>query len=153
MSLPPSVVRFNRDGIQYTSSVDRCQYTIKELTRAALRDVGKMLARKANQMAQKTLKGMKKNKRVRGRTSTFGYWARKIECDLQFGAKVGTWYSTEQELGSSKMPKLAIMHTVTMDSIADIVEIESKYLSGLEDEAEALRLIESEDDYVGGEDD
>lgn len=151
MSLPKSVIRFDKNGVQYTSSCDRAQYTIRELTRAALRDVGKYLCRKANSEAMK-LPGMKKSKRVRGKSSTFQYWVRKQEGDLQFGCKHGTWYGEQQELGSSNQPKRAIMTHVTNDNIAEIIKIESQYLSALEDEAEALNLIESEDDYTGGED-
>lgn len=152
MSVPKSVIRLNKNGVQYVSSCDRVQYTIRELTRAALRDVGKFLCRQANMEAQK-LRGMKKNLRVRGRTSTFQYWARKKECDLQFGCKHGTWYGEQQELGTSKQPKRAIMTNVTEKNIAEIVKIESQYLSGLEDEAKALSMIESENDYEGGADD
>ena len=41
MPLPPSVTRVTKDGLKIVSNVDRCAYTIRELTRAALRDVGK----------------------------------------------------------------------------------------------------------------
>lgn len=152
MGMPKSVIRFNKDGVQYVSSVEKTQYTIEELTRAALRDVGKFLCRMANTEAQK-LRGMKRSKRVRGSSSTFQYWARKKECDLQFGCKHGTWYGEQQELGTSKQPRRAIMHTVTMNNIPEIVKIESQYLSALEDEAAALELIDSEDDYQGGGED
>lgn len=151
MAIPKSVVKFNKNGVQYVSSVERTQYTIRELTRAALRDVGKFLCREANKEAQK-LPGMRKNKRVRGKSSTFQYWARKIECDLQFGCKHGTWYGEQQELGTKNQPKRAIMTNVTESNIAEIVKIESQYLSALESEAEALALIESEGDYTGGAD-
>ncbi len=53
MAVPKSVVRFKKNGVEYTSSVDRVNYTIVELTRAALRDVGKYLARTANSKAMK----------------------------------------------------------------------------------------------------
>ena len=151
MGLPKSVVRFNKDGVQYVSSCDKAQYTIRELTRAALRDVGKFIARRCNDAAMK-LPGLKKSVRVRGRTSVFGYWARKIECDLQVGIKWNTWYGVKQELGTSKMPRLCILKNTTYDNVAEIIKIESQYLSALEDEAKALSLID-EDDYQGGADD
>lgn len=47
------------------------------------------------------------------------------------------------------MPKKAFIRNTVYDNIPKIVEIESKYLSGLEDEAAALAMIESEDDYEG----
>lgn len=154
MSVPKSVVRFRRNGIEYTSSVDRAAYTLLELTRAALRDVGKYLARTANSTAMK-LPGLKKSRRVRGRTSTFLYnvpWAKTGLPHLEVGVTHDTWYGVEQELGSSEQPKRQILRTSVQENIAQIVEIESRYLSALEDETKALRLI-SEEEYSGGGDD
>ena len=154
MSVPKSVVKINKNGVQYTSSVDRASYTILELTRAALRDVGKFLARTANSKAMK-LPGLKKSRRVRGRSSTFLYnvpWAKSGLPHLEVGVKHGTWYGEQQELGSSNQPKRQILRNSAHDNIAQIIEIESQYLSALEDEAKALRLI-SEEEYSGGGED
>lgn len=154
MSVPKSVIRFKNGNVEYTSSVDKASYTILELTRAALRDVGKFIARKANEAASK-LPGLKKSRRVRGRTSTFLYnvpWAKTGLPHLEVGVTHNTWYGEEQELGSSKQPKRQILRKSTHDNIAQIIEIESQYLSALEDEARALRLI-SEEEYSGGGDD
>lgn len=153
MSVPKSVVRFRKGGVEYTSSVDRASYTILELTRAALRDAGKFIVRKANTEAMK-LQGLKKSRRVRGRSSTFLYnvpWAKTGLPHLEVGVKHGTWYGEQQELGTSKQPKRSILRNAAHDNIAQIIEIESQYLSALEDEAKALRLI-SEEEYSGGED-
>ena len=100
MSLPKSVVKFSKNGVTYTSSVDKASYLITELTRAALRDVGRYISRTANSAAMK-LPGMAKSKRVRGKTSAFQYWVRKKEGDLQVGIKHDTWYGVAQELGSA----------------------------------------------------
>lgn len=154
MSVPKSVVRFSKNGVEYVSSVDRASYTILELTRAALRDVGKFLARTANTKAMK-LKGLKKSRRVRGRTSTFLYnvpWAKSGLPHLEVGVTHGTWYGEQQELGTSKQPKRGILRNSAYENIAKIVEIESQYLSALENEADALRRI-SEQEYSGGGDD
>lgn len=154
MSVPKSVMKINKKGVQYTSSVDRASYTILELTRAALRDVGKFLARTANTKAMK-LKGLKKSRRVRGRTSTFLYnvpWVKTGLPHLEVGVTHGTWYGEQQELGTSKQPKRGILRNSAYENIAKIVEIESQYLSALEDEAAALRRI-SEQEYSGGGDD
>jgi len=154
MSMPPSVTRIKKDGVEYVSSVDRCSYTIRELTRAALRDVGKFVCITANKAAQKLYyNSLRKSKRVRGSKGAFQYWARAKECDLQVGIKHGTWYGTEQELGSSKMKKHGILRNTVYDNIPKIIEIESKYLSALEDEARSLALISGEKEYKGGGDD
>ena len=155
MSVPKSVVRLSKDGVTYTSSVDRASYTILELTRAALRDVGKYVARTANSEGMK-LKGLKKSRRVRGRTSTFRYivpWAKEGLPHLEVGVTHNTWYGVEQELGTSNQPKRQILRNSVHDNIAQIIEIESQYLSALEDEAKALNLISEEEYQGGGEDD
>ena len=154
MSVPKSVVRFKKGNIEYTSNVDFACYTIVELTRAAMRDVGKFLARTANEAAMK-LPGLKKSRRVRGRTSTFLYnvpWAKTGLPHLEVGVTHDTWYGVEQETGSSSQPKRSILKNAAQLNIAKIVEIESKYLSALEDEARALSLID-EGEYSGGGDD
>ena len=153
MPLPPSVTRVTKDGLKIVSNVDRCAYTIRELTRAALRDVGKYVCITSNKAAQKLYhNSMKKSKRVRGSKGAFQYWARKNEGDLLVGIKHGTWYGTEQELGSGKMKKHGILTNAVQDNIRDIIRIESQYLSALEDEARALALIGDEEYQGGGED-
>ena len=152
LSIPKSVVKIRKNGVEYTSCVDRAKYTMRELTRAALRDVGRYISRSCNTEAMK-LPGLKHSRRTRGKTSAFQFWVRKQETDLQVGIKNDTWYGTEQELGDSKQPKRGILRNTTNNNIPQIVEIESRYLSALENEAEALRLIESEGDYRGGGDD
>ena len=152
MSVPRSVVKFKKGTVEYTSSVDFAKYAIQELTRAALRDVGRFVSRSSNSAAMR-LHGLKKSRRVRGKTSAFQFWVRKQETDLQVGIKHGTWYGVAQELGDSKMQKLGILRNTTYDNIPTIVEIESKYLSALESEAAALAMIGSEGDYQGGGED
>lgn len=141
------------------SSVDRCAYTIKELTIAALRDVGKYICIMCNREAQKLYHGsMKHSKRVMGLRKTFQYWARKREMDLQVGITHDSWYGVQQELGGSgnrnrgpnSMKKKGILANTVYDHIPEIIKIESQYLSALEDEAEALALI-SEREREGGD--
>ena len=150
MSIPPTVTRTTKDGLIITSSVDRCIYTIKELSRAALRDVGKFVCIKSNMAAQKLFYGSLgngKSKRAKGlKKNAFQYWARKRECDLQVAVTHETWYGIRQELGTNKMKKKGILTNAVYENIPDIVKIESQYLSALEDEAKALSLI-SEKDY------
>lgn len=153
MPVPKSVVKFSKDGVTYTSNVDFASYSIVELTRAALRDVGKYLTRMSNQKAQK-LPGLKKSRRVRGSTSTFRYnvpWAKKGLPHLEVGVTHGTWYGVEQEMGTHRQPKREILKKSAYENLATIVEIESQYLTALKDEAKALRLIK-EKEYSGGED-
>ena len=101
------------------------------------------------------LHGLSKSRRVRGRSSTFLYkvpWASSGLPHLEVGVTHDTWYGVEQELGSSNMPKLGILRNSVHDNIAQIIVIESQYLSALNSEAAALSKI-SEREYGGGEDD
>lgn len=149
MSVPPSVTKIKKDGVEYISSVDRCSYTMKELCRAALRDVGKFVCKRFRQSYYSHFK------RKKGNVGRFTqYWVKHKYEDypsLQVGVKPNAFYGGFQELGSSKQPKMGLLSNAVQDNIAEIVKIESQYLSALEDEAEALSLI-SDDDYEGNGD-
>lgn len=149
MPIPKSVTKTSRDGnVVYTQSVDRVNYTIRELTRAALRDVGKFVCK------QFRINYYARFKKHSGRVGKFTqYWVKHKQKDieLQVGIKPNGFYGGFQELGSSKQPKLGLLTQAAQDNIAKIVEIESQYLSALESEARALSLI-SEEEYEGGAD-
>lgn len=147
MSIPPSVTKITKDRIEFTSNVDRVSYTMKELCRAALRDVGKFVCKRFRQSYYNHFK------RIKGRVGKYTqYWVKYKQQDspnLQVGVKPGAFYGGFQELGSSKTPRLGLLSSAVQDNIAEIIKIESQYLSALKDEAEALALI-SEEDYEGG---
>ena len=158
MPIPKSVTRQIGDsGLKIVDSVDRCQYTINELCRAALRDVGKYMVITANKKAQKLHGGgLKKTHRVKGTRHSFQYWVRKntglkMLPDLQVGIKHDTWYGVNQEFGTKKMKKKGILMTSATENIANIVKIEAQYLSAMESEAAALTKI-NEGEYTGQED-
>lgn len=157
MPMPKSVTRQIGDsGLKIIDNVDQCQYTINELCRAALRDVGKYVVITTNKKAQK-LPGMSKSKRVRGTRRAFQYWVRKNIGlrewpDLQIGIIHDTWYGVNQELGTKKMKKKGFLMSSVSENIPNIIKIESQYLSALSDDAKALSLI-NENEYVGQEDD
>ncbi|MDC4241952.1 hypothetical protein NE398_17600 [Clostridium tertium] len=146
MSVPKSVIKIKKGNIEYISSVDRVQYTIAELSRAALRDVGKFICNKFRNGYYGLFRRKKGNV---GRYTQ--YWVRRKECDLQVGIKPNAFYGGFQELGSSKSKKYGLLQKTVSESIPEIVAIESKYLSALEDEASALSMIE-EEEYEGGAD-
>ena len=138
MPIPKSVTKISKDGIKFVSSVDRVNYTINELSRAALRDVAKFLRKEMLNKLRK-LPGMKKHKRIYSSTQ---YWVRKQEADLQIGFKHNAWYGAKQELGDDKQPRRNILRDTVHENVPKIIEIESKYLSSLEDEARALALLD-----------
>ena len=142
MPVPKSVTKVTKDGIKYTSSVDRVKYTLVELQRAALRDTAKLL-RKRMIAKLKKLPGLKKAKRPYSSTQ---YWVRKKETDLQIGFKHDTWYGVLQELGTKNQPKRDILRGTTLESIDDIMKVQGAYLSAINEENRALGLI-SEQEY------
>ena len=148
MPLPKSNMKINKKGIQYTSNIDQASYTIKELSRAALRDVSRMIRYKVIAKLR-TLPGMRKGKRAK---NVVGSWLRKREGDLQLGmgnTKKGTsgetWYGIKGELGTSNQPKRGFLKETVMENIGEIKKIESQYLSAISGE-DAQRLIDESEE-------
>ena len=148
MSTPKSVVKVKKNGVEYTSNVDAAEYYIYELSRAALRDVGKFIRTKWRENYYNHFKKHSGDagkavsyKVISGKSTQFP----RVQVGLKAG-KVDGFYAYFQEFGSSKTKRLGILTDTVESNIATIVEIESKYLSGLEDEAKALALI-SEEEY------
>lgn len=149
MSVPKSVTKVTKDGVEFTSNVDKVNYTMKELCRAALRDVGKFVCKRFRQSYYATFR------RKSGRVGRFTqYFVKHKQEDLpilEVGLKRNAFYGGFQEVGSSRTKKLGLLTSAVEENIPEIVKIESQYLSALEDEASALALI-SEEEYEGGED-
>ena len=143
MSMPKSNMKINRKGVRYISNIDRASYTIKELSRAALRDVARLIKYNIRQEFNK-LPGMRKQtSRFKG---AYQHWLRKKEGDLQIGIKHNTWYGVNQELGSKNQPKRDFIRNAVYKNIDEIRKIEGQYLSAIEDENNALRLINEEEE-------
>ena len=146
MSVPKSVTKVSKDGsVKFTSNVDAVKYTLEELTRGALRDVGKFVAK------QYRINFYQRHPKIKGGVGKgASYWARKKEKDLQVGLGrkgVGFW-AGYFELGSAekKIPREDILRNVVYDNIPTIIEIESKYLSELNKDKPSLAGL-SEEDY------
>lgn len=150
----PSPMKFKKDGVEFTSSVDRCNYTIRELTRAALRDVGRYVVRQCTRKARR-LEGLGHTRYIQKR---FQFWVRKREGDLLVGIHNvmknknpgETWYGMDQELGLNGQPKRAFLQTSVYENIRTIRDIEAQYLSAIEDEQQALALIDEEETFGDG---
>lgn len=154
MSAPKSVVKIKKGNVEYTSNVDFASYNIFELSRAAMRDVGKFLATTMRSKARK-LPGSVRDKFVRYKTGGIIF---KVPFDpnglphVEVGTTEDSWYTEEHENGSSEQPRRGIIKDTAYMNLAKIIEIESKYLSAMEDDAKALSLI-NEKEYSGGGDD
>lgn len=146
MAMPRSVTRINKNGVKFTENVDKAQYTITELTRAALRDSAKFIRRKMNDEVRK-LPGMRRSRRPYRSNQ---YWVRRWENDLQIGFKHSTWYGVEQELGTNGQPARNILRNSVYDNIDQIRIIQGQYLSAIEDENRAKSLID-ENEYISPE--
>lgn len=148
MSVPKSVTKINKNGVTYTSNVDAAQYYIFELNRAALRDVGKFVKRTFRDSYYSIFK---RHTGLGGKAPKYKVYSNKdtkyprVEIGLEHshrGNSVDGFYAFFQEFGTSKTPKLRLLTSSVEDNIPKIIEIESKYLSALNDEAEALALID-----------
>ena len=150
MSMPKSVTKINKDGVTFTESVDRANYLITELTRAAMKDVAKYVLRivRANVRAISS-----QTKKMRYAGMRYQYWVRKQELDLQLGIEntakgaESAWWADQSELGTGNQPKRGFLRSAVYDNIDMIRKIEAQYLSAIEDEINAEALCdESEND-------
>lgn len=136
MSLPKSV-KITKNGVEIISNVDRIQYTLKELERAALRDVGKLVCKRTRQKIKRRSGRLAKNTQ---------YWVRSKQevPDLQVGFKPGGFYGLYQEIGTNKYPKIGALSDAAESNIKDIIKIEQQYLSAVGTEEAERELNEGE---------
>lgn len=136
MSLPKAV-KITKDGVEIISNVDRIQYTLKELERAALRDVGKLVCKQTRQKIKRRSGRLSKNTQ---------YWVRSKQevPDLQVGFKPGGFYGLYQEIGTNKYPKIGALSDAAESNIKDIIKIEQQYLSAVGTEEAERKLNEGE---------
>lgn len=148
MPAPKSVTKISKNGVEFISSVDRANYFITELTRAAMKDVAKYVLRivRANVRAISS-----QTKKMRYAGMRYQYWVRKKECDLQLGIEntkhgaESAWWADQSELGTGNQPKRGFLRSAVYDNISTIRQIESQYLSAIEDEAGAEGMIDEEE--------
>lgn len=136
MSLPKAV-KITKDGVEIISNVDRIQYTLKELERAALRDVGKLVCKRTRQKIKRRSGRLSKNTQ---------YWVRSKQevPDLQVGFKPGGFYGLYQEIGTNKHKKIGALSDAAAGNIKDIIKIEQQYLSAVGTEEAERKLNEGE---------
>lgn len=160
MSAPKSVTKLKvKDGkvnITYESNLDAAQYYLFELNRAALRDVGKFVTKVFRTAYYQHFQKRTGNA---GKATKYKVWAgaKTTAPRVQIGLKTGQvdgFYAYFQEFGTSTgIPRLGLLTHAVEDNVAEIVKIESQYLSGLSDEAARLDSLIDEDDMEGDADD
>lgn len=145
MPIPKSVVKVKKDGVEYISNVERTQYTIKELCRAALRDVAKLLRKRIKNAAPKFTGNLRKN---------IGTWVRKSKEGLPY-LQVGIYdkkrahkkglhyafYAMYFELGSSKVKAKPFFKPTVLSLIDEIKKIQAQYLSAINKKGILERLF------------
>ena len=150
MGLPKSVTKIKKNGVEFVDSVDRANYLITELTRAAMKDVARYILR----IVRKNVRGINKlTSKMKYAPLRYQYWVRKKECDLQLGienTKFGAetaWWADQAELGTAGQPKRGFLRSAVYDNIDTIRKIEAQYLSAIEDELNAASMVdEAEND-------
>lgn len=139
------------------SSVDKVNYYLFELTRAALRDVGKYVVKK---FKTKYYSIFKRYSGDGGRSTRYKVYSNKdtmyprVEIGLPHshkGKTVTGFYAYFQEFGTSKQKKLGLLLKTVEEDISEIRKIESQYLSAIEDE-EKIKSIIDESEYEGNAD-
>ena len=136
MPTPKSVVKINKDGVKYESFADQTEYYLFELTRAALRDVGKFVRKMFNQkyyevFQKKTGKGGKAIK-VKVWSSRNTQYPR-VSVGLKKGRADGfySWFQEVGTKGQNPQTRHGILQKVVSENINEIIKIESQYLSGI----------------------
>ena len=150
MGVPKSVTKVSKDGnVKFTSNVNTVEYTITELTRGALRDVGKFVAK---QFRISFYSHFKKFNGAVGRGAGYVVWRKDNTLKVGIakmwkGVTIGQ-SAISQELGSNLTgeKKLGLLRKAVMNNISTIIEIESKYLSELNKDKPSLAGV-SEEDY------
>lgn len=157
MPVPKSVtkikVKKGQTNLEFTDFSDQASYMLHELTRAALRDVGKFISKKWKEIYYSNFKkhtgdaGKAVNYYVIANANTT---APRVQVGLKTG-KVDGFYAYFQEFGTSKTKRLGLLQNTVKENIDTIVDIESKYLSGLSGEAESLASQINEKAYEDDE--
>lgn len=158
----PSVVKIKKGNVEYTSKVDIAQYTIQELTRRALLDVGRYVTYNVRKNLR-TIFPFTKHHRMSER---YQYWVLKKENqlilgveNLKKGAKTAWWADqlemnsflrpdggTTQGQGSIHAPRRHLLENFVKSHIDKIVEIESQYLRMINNEPAAIALARATED-------
>lgn len=142
----PSVVKIKKGNVEFTSKVEIAKYSIRELTRRAMQDVGRYVLAKARASVRGISKFTRKAKYTPQR---YQMWVRRAENDLILGIENKrkgantAWWADQTELGTNNQPKRGILFRTVQENIPTIVQIEAQYLSYMNSEAAAISQIQN----------
>lgn len=160
MPVPKSVLKLKKtkgkDGyeLEFTSSVDRVNFTLRELITRANKDVGRFMIAEVRSKVKGAWRFASKGRHVPER---YQYWARGKEQDLILGienTKKGAetaWWADQAELGTAGQPKRGFLYDTVASNIDRIREIQSQYLSALSNEDQAVSLAEENENVSDGQ--
>lgn len=151
--------KYNKAGVLYISKVDEVKDTMRELERAALKEVAKFLRKEVKNRVPVDQGILKRN---------VGTWIKTLKKSVG-GEKMGTpvlqigVYSRERakkkkytyayhahlvEFGTVKTRAQPFMRPAVMENIDQIRLIQGKYLKEIEDENRARGLINEEEEIA-----
>jgi len=147
MGMPKSVTKVSKDGVKFTSNVERFEYTIDELVKAALRDTAKLIRNRMKKLVPVWSGVLKSNIAtwVRKDKATGKVWLQAGVYNRATSKKKGktpVYHMHLLEFGTSKMDAQPYMKPATFDNINEIRTIQAKYLSAIEDDLMAESLIQ-----------
>lgn len=160
MAMPKSVVKTQKNRktgqIEYTfvDNVDRVNYTLKELCKAALRDSGKLLTKRVKEATPVKTGTLKKawDKKVVKDKSTGEYMLivgtrkKKAATDKKpYAPHAHLVLFGHKTVNGKTIPGNNFFEKITHQSIEDMRSIQSQYLSAIEDEFKAQEIIADND--------
>lgn len=156
----PSVVKIKKGNVEYTGKVDIAKYTLRELTRRALLDVGRYVTYNV----RKNLRSIFPFTKSHRASERYQYWVLKKENqlilgveNLKKGAKTA-WWADQLETnsflrpdggtaqGSANSPRRHLLEKFVKSHVDKIVEIESQYLQTINNESAAVALARATED-------
>lgn len=166
----PSVVKIKKGNVEYTGKVDIAKYTLKELTHRAMIDVGRYVLYNVRKnlhaifpytvyhFAEKRYQMWVRKKEIDlilgidhlKKGSKSAWWSDQLETDrfTYTPPRKKTKKKNKEPgkeirkvLGSSLLPRRHILETFVKGHVDKIVEIESKYLSYMNEEDAAMAAI------------
>lgn len=155
MAVPKTVTKVStKNGVkvEFSNNVNKTEYYLFELNRAALRDVMKFVRRtflyNFTQHFNERTKIYKKGVSTRvwsGKDTKYP----RANIGLSSRSPMG-FYAYFQEVGTHEQPRLGLLQHAVEDNVDTIIQIESQYLSALSDDENTIEGIIDEGEY--GED-
>lgn len=156
MAIPKSVTRITTKGgvkVEFRNNLDKTEYYIYELCRAALRDVMRFVqktfkydfyqhfGKRTGAANYSTTIEVLSNRKTKFPRANIGLSSRKMK----------GFYAYYQEVGTEEQPRLGLLQHAVEDNVDTIIEIESQYLSALSSDENSIEGMIDENEYGDNE--